>query len=369
MLHRSGVQATPPYRRRCEPLGAALPPAPTTAEEVCRLDTLIGQAFAERAAAVVGRRAGCRADRLPRPDDLPLGRRARARGTLQLGQPAWIAEGPVCRWSPTCASATSPPAARARRSCRTSTPPAGRHRRPAGALNLGGISNITVVSPGRAPTIAFDIGPANALIDAAAPRTRGATAYDRGGAPGRHRPVDAGLLERLLSEPYYRRPPPKSTGKELFHLDYLLDHVAAVGSVDADDLVATVTELTAVTVAEACRDFDVRRLLVSGGGAENPLLMERLVAALPDVVLTMIDTYGIPSAAKEAYLRPPRLSHRARPRRQRARGHRRRAGHGCWARSPPAATRCGFRIPKRRRCGACGWRQRRPDPTAESDNE
>jgi anhydro-N-acetylmuramic acid kinase len=159
-----------------------------------------------------------------------------------------------------------------------------------------------VVSPA-APTIAFDIGPANALIDAAVWHTSGgAEEYDRSGARARRGRVHAGLLERLLAEPYYRRPPPKSTGKELFHLDYLLDHVTAVGAVDADDLVTTVTELTAVTVAAACRDFDVRRLVVSGGGADNPVLMERLAAALAGVTLTTIDAYGIPSGSKEAYL-------------------------------------------------------------------
>ena len=158
-------------------------------------------------------------------------------------------------------------------------------------------------SPRDAPTIAFDIGPANALIDAAvSAATGGAEAFDRDGVRGRRGRVRSDLLERLLAEPYYRQPPPKSTGKELFHVAYLLDHVAAIGTIEPDDVVATATALTAITVAEACRRLDVRRLVVSGGGVDNPALMERLGAELPAVPIVPIDEYGIPAGAKEAYL-------------------------------------------------------------------
>jgi anhydro-N-acetylmuramic acid kinase len=287
-------------------LGAVLPPASTTAEEVCRLDTLVGQAFAAAASAAVDELGGGTVDLVVSHGQTVfhwVDRAGRACGGLQLGQPAWIAE------------ATGVPVVA---DVRARDIAAGGHGAPlastldhllltgsgdeAGALNLGGIANITVVAPD-APTIAFDIGPANALIDAAVwHASDGAEAYDRDGARGRRGRVHAALLERLLADPYYRRPPPKSTGKELFHLDYLLDHAERVGAIDPDDLVATVTELTAVTVAAACRDFAVERLVVSGGGTANPGLMERLAAALPDVALTTIDAYGIPSDAKEAYL-------------------------------------------------------------------
>ena len=227
----------------------------------------------------------------------------RARGTLQVGQPAWIAE------------ATGIPVVA---DLRARDIAAGGHGAPlastldelllagsaetAGALNLGGIANITVVAAD-VPTIAFDIGPANALIDAAvSAATGGAEAFDADGAHARRGRVHAELLERLLAEPYYRQPPPKSTGKELFHGAYLDRHVAASGAVDADDVVATVTALTAITVADVCRQFGVGRLVVSGGGVENPALMERLGVELPGIAITRIDEYGIPSAAKEAYL-------------------------------------------------------------------
>jgi anhydro-N-acetylmuramic acid kinase len=222
---------------------------------------------------------------------------------VQLGQPAWIAE------------ATGAPVVA---DLRARDLAAGGHGAPlastldelllagsdetVAALNLGGIANVTVVT-GDAPTLAFDIGPANALIDAAvAAATGGAELFDRDGARGRRGQIHAALLERLLADPYYRRPPPKSTGKELFHATYLAGHVAAVGAIGADDVVATVTALTAVTVADACRQYGVRRLVVSGGGAENPALMERLVGELPGVAAVRIDEYGIPSGAKEAYL-------------------------------------------------------------------
>jgi anhydro-N-acetylmuramic acid kinase len=131
----------------------------------------------------------------------------------------------------------------------------------------------------------------------------GAREYDEDGrhaAAGRVRP---GLLTRLLAEPYYRRPAPKSTGKELFHLPYLLAALTAeglTGPADRDDVLATLTRLTAVTVADACRGHGVTELVVSGGGARNGTLMRAIGAELPGVRLGSSDDLGVPSAAKEA---------------------------------------------------------------------
>jgi anhydro-N-acetylmuramic acid kinase len=287
-------------------LGAVLPPATTTAEEVCRLDTLVGQEFAAAAVAAV-REFGSGAVDLVVSHGQTIfhwvDAEGRARGGVQLGQPAWIAE------------ATGTPVVA---DLRARDIAAGGHGAPlastldelllagsdetVAALNLGGIANITVVSAD-APTVAFDTGPANALIDAAvAAATGGAELFDRGGVRGRRGQIHTALLERLLADPYYRRPPPKSTGKELFHATYLADHVAAIGEIAPDDVVATVTALTANTVADACREFGISRVVVSGGGVENPALMERLAGELAGVPVVPIDEYGIPSAAKEAYL-------------------------------------------------------------------
>ena len=149
--------------------------------------------------------------------------------------------------------------------------------------------------------MAFDTGPASALIDAAVSHvSSGAERYDRDGARARRGRLDRQLLDRLLDEPYYRLPPPKSTGKELFHLPYLLSHVGETVIAD-DDLIATVTALTARTVADACRDHGVRRVVVSGGGVANPALMDMLTAELAGTSVTTIDELGIPADAKEAY--------------------------------------------------------------------
>jgi anhydro-N-acetylmuramic acid kinase len=286
-------------------LEAVLPPRAASAEELCRLDTLVGQEFA--AAAVAASREIADGIELVVShgqtvfhwvdDD------GRARGGLQLGQPAWIAEAtglPVVadlRARDIAAGGQGAPLA----STLDTLLLAG-SAQPTAALNLGGIANITVVAPGR-PPVAFDTGPANALIDAAVSHLTGGTeTHDEGGVRAARGSVSGELLERLLDEPYYRRPPPKSTGKELFHLDYLLARLGAAGEIAADDLVATATELTARTVAAACADLAVRRVVASGGGVENPALMARLAAALGAAELVTIDAYGIPSAAKEAYL-------------------------------------------------------------------
>ncbi|GAB3959703.1 hypothetical protein GCM10027614_79780 [Micromonospora vulcania] len=149
--------------------------------------------------------------------------------------------------------------------------------------------------------MAFDTGPANALLDAAARHfSAGAQEYDRDGRGAAAGQVDADLLRRLLDEPYYRLPGPKSTGKELFHLPYLLAALADAPTPDPQDVLATLTRLTAVTVADACRDRGVTRLVVSGGGAHNPTLMRMIADELPGVHLSSSDDVGVASDAKEA---------------------------------------------------------------------
>lgn len=147
---------------------------------------------------------------------------------------------------------------------------------PTALLNLGGIANITVIFPGKDP-IAFDTGPANALIDILARRiTGGRESFDRNGEFAAAGTVDEGLLADLLAEPYYSRPAPKSTGKELFHAEYLDGFLAAHPHLGEHDAIATVTALTARTVAEACRAHGVTTAIASGGGTRNPVLMREL---------------------------------------------------------------------------------------------
>ncbi|MFG1885937.1 anhydro-N-acetylmuramic acid kinase [Micromonospora sp. NPDC049102] len=284
-------------------IAAALPPAPTTTEAICVLDTGIGQAFAEAGVRALAELCDGRADLAVSHGQTMHHwvENGVVRGTLQLGQPAWIAE------------ATGLPVVADLRSRDVA---AGGQGAPLvalfdalllrglpgvpAALNLGGIANITVVAPDAEP-LAFDTGPANALLDAAVRHfSGGAEEYDRDGRGAASGQVDPALLRRLLDEPYYRLPGPKSTGKELFHLPYLLAALADAPTPNPRDVLATLTRLTAVTVADACRAYDVTRLVVSGGGADNPTLMGMLVDELPDVDLTSSDEVGVASDAKEA---------------------------------------------------------------------
>ena len=168
-----------------------------------------------------------------------------------------------------------------------------------GALNLGGIANVTVVGPGTEP-IAYDTGPANALIDAAIEwRTDGRETFDVGGRRAAGGSVDAELLASLLDEPYYRLDPPKSTGKELFHLEYIREHMGS-RDIATDDLLATLTVLSAEVVAAELNRFGVTEIVASGGGTRNPFLMAEITRRTPGATLGQVDEYGVAEAAKEA---------------------------------------------------------------------
>lgn len=285
-------------------LEAVLPPAATTAEAVCRLDSQVGQAFAAAAEAAI--------DEFAPGADLVVSHGqtifhwvegGRVNGSLQIGQPAWISARtglPVVadlRVADIAAGGQGAPLAGLFDALLL-----GGTDVPRASLNLGGISNITVVGGG-VELLAYDIGPANALIDAAVSHVTGGTAgFDADGTIAARGRVHDGLLQQLLTEPYYSQPPPKTTGKELFHLPYLLNAVARVdGDIGNDDLVATTTAIAAVTVANACRKHGVDEVIAAGGGVHNPTLMQMLAEELGDIPIRPIDELGIPSAAKEAY--------------------------------------------------------------------
>jgi len=290
-----------------EGLLAALPPNPCTAHELTRLDTGVGQAFADAAVRGAAELAGGGVDLVA-----SLGQTVfhwvedgHVRGTLQLGQPAWIAERtglPVCadlRARDVAAGGHGAPLASTldRLWLRGLAEDTGR---PVAALNLGGIANITVVAEGR-PVIAYDTGPANALLDLAAHRVSGQRS-DVDGRLALGGSVRADLLGRLLADPYFAAAPPKSTGKEHFNADYLDTALAGLEPVDPGDLLATLTELTAVTVADQCRRHGVTTVIASGGGVANPALMAALIRAVGSAVVKTSDDLGLPGAGKEAYL-------------------------------------------------------------------
>ncbi len=230
-----------------ERLLALLPPATTTMAEVCALDTLAGQAFGAVAARAVGDFARGRADLVASHGQTVFHwvDGGRAFGTLQLGQPSWIVE---ATGLPVVSDLRSPDVAAGGQGAPLASTldalwladDSGRRA----ALNLGGIANVSVVAPG--PTVeAFDTGPANCLLDLAATRvTGGALSYDADGALARAGTVRADLLDRLLAEPYFARPAPKSTGRELFGADYLDGALRTMPDVSGPDLLATLTELT-----------------------------------------------------------------------------------------------------------------------------
>jgi anhydro-N-acetylmuramic acid kinase len=179
------------------------------------------------------------------------------------------------------------------------------------SLNLGGIGNVTVIPAGaaRERVFAFDTGPANMLIDAlVAHFTRGRKTFDdraRMALAGRAIP---GLLDELMRDPYLKKAPPKSTGREYYGAAYV-KRVLALGrryGAKPNDLIRCVTIFTALSVVDALNRFvtpktKIDQLIVSGGGARNPLIMAQLGAALPGVEVLSSSGLGVPEEGKEAF--------------------------------------------------------------------
>jgi len=161
-------------------------------------------------------------------------------------------------------------------------------------LNIGGMANLThLPGAGDAPVSGFDTGPGNVLLDGWCQRVRG-EAFDRDGAWAASGRVDENLLTALLAEDYFGRPPPKSTGREEFNLDWL-DAVLNGREIDAADVQATLAEFTARSAAAAIRDACPAciRVMVCGGGAHNGDLLTRLAAQLPGVSVETTASHGI----------------------------------------------------------------------------
>ncbi|GGZ63185.1 anhydro-N-acetylmuramic acid kinase [Streptomyces bluensis] len=281
-------------------LAAALPPATTTLAEVCRLDTRIGQAFAAAALHANGRLCDGRAELVASHGQTVYhwADGGTVHGTLQIGQPAWIAEATglpvVADFRPRDIAAGGQGAPLV--SLVDLLLLRGRPGTPV-ALNLGGIANLTAPDG-----TAFDTGPAGALIDAAVRDiTGGRLPYDVDGALAARGTVHEPLLARLLDEPYYALPAPRTTGKELFHAGYLREALAGFPGLRPEDVVSTLTRLTARTVADAVRAVHATEVIASGGGTRNPVLMGMLGDALGGVPVRTSEVLGLPSAAKEAY--------------------------------------------------------------------
>jgi anhydro-N-acetylmuramic acid kinase len=168
-------------------------------------------------------------------------------------------------------------------------------------LNLGGIANITILpgDPGQAVR-GFDTGPANCLMDAWIARHRGA-ACDEGGVWAAQGCVDLTLLDAMLREPYFALPAPKSTGRELFNLDWL-DQQLVGRRVEAADVQATLLELTVRSVGQAinAQTRHADEVLVCGGGVHNPQLMAALQRTLAPLRVCSTQEFGVNADFVEA---------------------------------------------------------------------
>jgi anhydro-N-acetylmuramic acid kinase len=300
-----GVVSTPFPRMLRERIVAALPPGLPGASELCRLHAELGDAYADACATAAAALADGEADFAVLHGQTFfhwVDEAGRALGTLQLGNAAAVAERvglPVIsdlRSRDLVAGGQGAPmVSMFDQLLLAGRPVAG------AAINLGGIANLTVVVDGQV-VVAYDVGPAGALMDPAAAAASGGTQlFDAGGAIAARGSVSAQLLARLKAEPYYRLPPPRSTGRELFNAAYLHAIVAEIDPAPTQaDVSATVTRLLVDLLADAAERYGLRELILSGGGSANPTTMRWLRAAVPGVSVLTTDDLGVPAQAKEA---------------------------------------------------------------------
>lgn len=173
------------------------------------------------------------------------------------------------------------------------------------ALNLGGIANFTALPANASPedVLAYDTGPANMLIDAfVATRTNGAERFDLGGRHAANGRVDERLLGAMLADPYFAQAPPKSTGRERFGAQFLAQHAAMLDSLTLEDGAATLTALTAESIAREVKRTlpEVARVIASGGGTQNTVLMSMLAQRLSPAVVETSSRMNLDPDAKEA---------------------------------------------------------------------
>jgi anhydro-N-acetylmuramic acid kinase len=297
----------PEFQARIHRLAAGRVPGAEALRELAALDVALGERFAAAA-----RRAAVAADvALDAVDGIgshgqTVGHYPELRATLQIGDPSVIAERTGCtvvadfRPRDVAAGGEGAPLAPFFHWAALGDPSEARL-----VLNLGGIANVTwLPCGGRAEdVVAFDVGPANSLLDGVvATLSGGAERFDRDAARARRGRIDQALLEELLADEFLARRPPKSTGRERYGIaeaEALARRFAAA----PDDLVATLVEFTAAAVGHATRDFldgAPQRLLVGGGGARNPALMAALARHVPSARIEPTEAAGVSSAAMEA---------------------------------------------------------------------
>src|SRR5579871_2426727 len=178
------------------------------------------------------------------------------------------------------------------------------------SLNIGGIANITVIPANAKPSdvFAFDTGPGNMLIDALVSHfTHGRQRFDINAALAQQGRAIPALLNELLRDPYLKLAPPKSTGREYYGAAYV-QQLLALGEkhhANPNDMIRAATLFTSLSIVDALNRFvfpkhKIHQLIVSGGGAQNPLLLAQLSAALPNIDVTTSGELGVPTDAKES---------------------------------------------------------------------
>ncbi len=292
-----------------ERVRALLPPHAGSTSGVCEVNQLLGEAFAGAALELL-RAAGC----APAEVDLIASHgqtvyhqvaAGAVRSTLQIGAPAVIAARTGCTVAADFRTADIARGGEGAPLVPYLDALLFRHPTLRRAVqNIGGIGNVTYLAPG-APALAFDTGPGNVLIDEAVRQLSGGRLlFDEDGRMAAAGAPDEELLADLLQHPFLQRQPPRSTGRELFgptEAQEIITRAAAAG-LSPEQTVATITALTAWSIAEACQRYcgPVDEMWLSGGGARNPTLRAMIAAALPGAQVRPADDFGLDADAKEA---------------------------------------------------------------------
>lgn len=168
-------------------------------------------------------------------------------------------------------------------------------------VNIGGIANITWLPKDESPIVGFDTGPGNRLMDAWC-KKHTSKPFDSNGAWAQQGQVDSELLQKLLSHPYLAQPFPKSTGRELFNLDWLNQQLNDAGKSNLPvDVQRTLLEFTAESISLHLKQLaELEEIFICGGGAENGFLMDRLQQKLSPIKVSSTDTLNIPPDTVEA---------------------------------------------------------------------
>lgn len=171
--------------------------------------------------------------------------------------------------------------------------------------NIGGIANICVVGKGISQPIAFDTGPGNSLMDTAVRLiTNGSETHDHHGLRAKRGQLRIDILNMMLAHEYFKKPPPKSTGLEMFGVSFLTQYFNDLLKTNPDDVLATLNQFTAITIQESVRRFifhkySIDEVVVSGGGVHNKTLFKKLGCLFAPIPVRSIEEFGYPSQAKE----------------------------------------------------------------------